>query len=161
MFKEWASRRVITLFCSIVFSLVFFGLTRMSNGWLYLVPAIVGPLLGALFVLLRPLNPYESLFANLEHMNREDKRSDWPGNRLVEVLASGAAKRLAIRTGVMTSLVLGGVAFGISWLSKNVAWSLDVGAVAVVTVVFAIFSLGIQYHVLLRWAFRSWDVQGR
>src|SRR5438445_12115445 len=107
---------------------------------------------------MRPLNPYRTLFARIDRMV-EPKRGDAsPQARLVCILASGSAFRVATAAAVGTSVALLGLAWLVS-LSRQrpPTSSLDVGAVLTFTAIFAIMSLGIQCHCLLRWTFRHWN----
>ena len=65
-------------------AVLLYAITNFNNGWLYTVPTLLGPLLSSLFLMVRPLNPYKSLYARLEGMEDLDTR----GNRAAEWLVA-------------------------------------------------------------------------
>jgi hypothetical protein len=156
MIQELAERKTIIILTGTAFPMLFFVLSRFHNGWLYLVPSAVGPMVSALFFMLRAFNPYQSLYASIEGVEGADARGD-AAHRLVMLLKSRKAKHVLLRTGVLVSASLCIIALGTSIVMPGaLKWSFDAGAVLFFTLVFAIFSSSFHYHCLLRWAFRSW-----
>jgi len=156
LFEEFSSIRSIAPGFGISFAMLFFILSKFNNVWLYYVPTGSGPLVALAFLYVRPLNPYRSLFARIDRMV-EPKRGDAsPQARLVCILASRSAFGVSIAVAVGTSLALLGLAWLVSLSRRQPATSsLDVGAVLTFTAIFAIMSLGLQCHCLLRWTFRE------
>jgi hypothetical protein len=159
MFEELSNGWTMTVFISIMVCLFYLlFLIRLHNGWLYLVPSVMGPILGAVFLMIRPLNPYRSLFADLEGKDEEHIQSDPAAVRMMTLLGSRRAKRVLISSGTLSAVLLCIISWGISVVvDRPLNWTFDVGAVVTVTVIFAIFSLGPHCYFLLRWVFRSWN----
>lgn len=156
MIEELAGRITATIFTAILFSMLFLFI-KFHNGWLYFVPSAVGPLLAALFLMARPFNPYQSIYAHYEGMEALDVRGDASAKRLVTLLKSRKANWVLLRTGVLISTSLSGITWAVSSLVPGpLNWSFNAGAVLTFTLVVGLFSAGLHGHFLLRWAFRVW-----
>ncbi len=134
------ARRVGVVSLAFLGSLVFV-VTRFNNAWLYFLPPVIGPLLGGLFVLWRPLLPLAGL---------------GPESRLPWLLRSGKAKYLILvmamaTAGSLSLLILIAAAL----YGRGSSWVFPVTHVAAVTFLCALWSITLQYHVLFRWALRS------
>ena len=158
LFEEFSSIKIIAPGLVMSFAMLFFVLGKFNNVWLYYVSTGGGPLAALAFLYIRPLNPYRNLFAQIDRM-AEPKRGDAsPQTRLACILASRSALRVSAATAVGTSVALLGLAWLVSLSRQQPATSsLEVGAVLTFTAIFAIMSLGIQCHCLLRWTFRHWN----
>lgn len=135
---DLADRRRIGLVALVVLALLTFSLTRFHNGWTYLVPSAIGPLLGSALPLWRPILLFPSL------------KSD---DRLVVLLKSSRAKYLLLRNGVLMSMLLCFVMWIVASLqNESLGWSVDVQSIVSMTFLFALFSLTVHDHFLFRWA---------
>lgn len=151
---ELAKRYVVGIMCIPAFAVIFFVFTRLNNGWLYTLPPLLGPLVASGFFMWRPLNPYDSIYAEIEGLKRSCADADgWIGTQL----ASGEARRVVLFVGLVTSMTLGAIALGVTILAgRSADWGFNAGAVVVFTCVIAGFTLPIHCHVLLRWLGRIW-----
>ena len=111
---------------------------------------------------MRPFNPYRSLYARREGKEDADSR---PGattaRRVAEMLQSTTAKRLTVRTGLFAAV---GV-LARNWLrglgeGALLAWSLELWPSTFISLFWALWSLGLQYHVLMRWLIQEWGRGG-
>jgi len=159
MFRELADRRIAGVFGCIMLASMLFALSRAHVGWYYVVPTTAGPMLGWIYLLVRPLNPYRSLYARIEGMESEQSCS---ALRLVNTLASPEARWLAFKTGLVTAAALGTIGVLMCWSRQEPpTWSANGGAVLALTLMFAVTSLLVYTHVLMRWAFRTWSTTDR
>jgi len=159
--QEFSDRRNAFGLCALIFSGVCFGFRGAHNVWMYTIPPLVGPLLTVLFVVLRPFNPYRSIYARAERMWAADTKSHGAESHLVELLRSKRARRVSVRVGLLTAGSLSAVSLCVSLLTQgSLRWSFDFTSVLVATLMCAIVSFGLQVHFLLRWAFGAWAQMG-
>lgn len=85
---------------------VTFLASRSLHLWAMAGSAILGPVPVSLFLLIKPLNPYESLYAQLEGKSFEAARKDPYIVALIELLKSKTVKVCVIRIGVMIAFAL-------------------------------------------------------
>ena len=153
--REFTRPSVVALIYVGCLPILYYGLARAHNGWLYLVPPLLGPPLGAVFLVVRPFNPYRSVYAALEHI--EDRpRFDQNAGRLIARLASPSARAILCWSAAGTSGLFGVVSIVVASLQDaGVPWDFRPLSLVALTVIYAIFSLAGHYHLLLRWALSS------
>lgn len=128
-----------------------------SNGWERVIPPGVGPIVGAVFLTLRPWNPYKSLYASLAGISPETVKKDGAAQRLLGLLESAEAKRVLWRTATLASAsFLLGVWFCSVFTGSPSSWAIRYFVVLFFVFFQALLSLGLYYHFLLRWAIRVW-----
>ncbi len=128
---------------------------RLHNGWSYLVPSAVGPLLASLFFAWRP-TLFIPPFARREETTQE--RTDLSGRaaHFIELLKSRRAKRILLLTGASTSTCLCSAIWLILLLRReSLEWTLNLGSLLPLTFLFGLWSMTLHYHFLVRWIFRS------
>lgn len=162
MIEEFADRNTILLFYGITLPIFFVMVfSRVNNGWMYLIPNVAGPILSALFFMVRPFNPYRSIYAVNEGMEDADMHGDVAAKRLALMFRSRKSKFLLLRTGMFSSALLCLIAWATALITPGpVKWSFDAGKVITGSVILGILSVGFHIHILLRWAFRSWTQKG-
>ena len=130
-----------------------------NNATVMVVSSTVGPLIGIGFLLVRPFNPYWSLGARMEGKEGADSRAGaTTARRVAEMLQSTTAKRLTVRTGLFACVGVLAVTGGVGW-AKGAAlgWSVELWPSTVTSLFWALWSLGPQYHVLMRWLILNWE----
>ena len=159
MIRELADRRFIAVVL-LAYAPLLYRHTTDPSGWQTLIPCVAGPLLAALFLTLRPLNPYESLFAELEGKTWESMNDDPAAQRFVMLLGSGDAKRLTWKTGTLSSAAFSLIVWlGSTFVETSKSW--DHGrktyeAVLILSLLWALLSAPLLYYALLRWVLRQW-----
>jgi len=131
--------------------------SRFPNGWVRLIPPAAGPIVVAVFLTIRPWNPYGSLYASLAGISSETVKDDPAAQRLLTLLRSADARRVVWRTAVLTSLSL----LSLVWLGATLtdapsSWDVPYFGLAVFVVVQALLSGHLFLHCLLRWALQAW-----
>ena len=156
MILELADPRIAFSFSVVVFGIIIYGLSRAHNAWMYVVPSVAGPLLAAVLFMVRPFNPYRTIYARIELMWDAGTTTRGPESRLVELLRSTCARRVSLRVGVLNALVLLAICGSVALLRPGpLQWSCDFGIV-LMTALFACLSFLMQVNFLLRWAFAVW-----
>ena len=111
-----------------------------------------------LFLLLRPLNPFQGRYAYLGGMEWKRMSGNPVAKRIVTLLASKPARRVVLNTGILTSISFLGIT--LTLLAIRVAprtwqpWYFDVVAFSFL---WGGVSLLIFFHVLMRWLLRVWE----
>lgn len=155
--KEYSNPRIMApLYCSMY--AIFFGIvSRYHSVWVYFVPPVVGPIVTSIVLFLRPVNPYKNMLARLEGRSEDLAQSDPAARKLVSILMSAEGRRYVLKVGVVNSIVL----FAIAWiltLAKigGLDWTFSLDDVVVLSLFFAMASMGLQINVALRWAILRW-----
>jgi hypothetical protein len=151
---EFTRRSTLVTMSVVYISLVVaMALAPVDSG--RVLPAAAGPLFGALFLILRPVNPY------LVWRSARDEYLRSPVARsFVEILRSRAARIRVLWVGIGLSATCGPFAYFVARVIAKPAvraGSFDFG-VLMLTAIFGWLSVGFQLHFLLRWAIREWRV---
>ena len=151
MFVEFADRRVAAVY--IAFGAAPLYLTLLSNnGYVLLLADAVGPLLAICFLLIRPPNPYRSLYARFGGLENANVREDAVAAEVVVLLASRKARKLIVRTGLGCSIMLFAVTSSVAYLRwAHLNWALEPWPFTIMCLFWGLWALGPQYHVLMRW----------
>jgi hypothetical protein len=124
--------------------------------WIYLLTASLGPGILAVWYIVFPLNPYQSMSAIREGMKDLDQR-DQDAKQLVALLRSPEARRFLIERGLKLSLLfVVPMAIISAGLRMTPIWRFS--ADCMVRIPFFIFvCLFVLFRIeLLNWALRSW-----
>lgn len=136
-------------------------LAWLHNGWSYLVPSAIGPLLTSLFFAWRPLL-FIPPFTRREEITREPTVFVDAASQFIELVKSRRAKRVLLLTGASTSTSLCAAIWVILLLrGESLEWTFNIGSLLAVTFLFALWSTTLHYHVLLRWVSRSWTTRSQ
>lgn len=159
MFLELADRKVAAAY--LLFGLAPLYLTLLSgNGFVLIAAGPIGPLLTVGFLLIRPPNPYKSLYARLANLEDADARAGRTPARLVTLLRSREAKILVVRTGMGCSIAVIILMVSMAYLRRSaIDWSLDPWPMTMISLLWALWSLALQYHFLMRWVLRRWHAE--
>jgi hypothetical protein len=143
-----------------LFGLFFHILMKSSNLWVLFVPVGGGPFLAALLFALHPYNPYRNLWARRQGLTDDDIKGDVAARRLLELLRSAKARRVALRTGFYTMGILCLVMSTITVLRTGpFAKSFDIYQIGVLvssTFLFFVPSGYLQVYFVLRWAIHEY-----
>ena len=149
--REFTKPSVVAFVYVTCLPILYYGLAKAHNAWLYLVPPLLGPPLGALFLVVRPFNPYRSFYAALEHIE-EQPQFDQRARRVVARLESSKARIILCWSAAGTSGLFGFVSLIVASLQDvEVSWEVRTSTLIALTIIYAIFALAGHYHVLLRW----------
>lgn len=156
MFTELADWRVCALVSLIYLGLVSYALAKVGNGWMYVIPSLLGPLLATAILVLRPLNPYSSIYAQFDKdLNSGPDRG--ARCRLVAMLSSYAARRRTILSGIATAVLLFSTYAGYAYVARAMLdWSVQVGGLLGGTLLFTALPVIVHVHLLVRWAGQMW-----
>lgn len=132
-----------------------FVLSDLQNGWSAFLPAILGPLLMSLLMAWNPLVFFSPMVRD-NLATREQGPADQGAALFRASLQSSRAKRVLLLTGISTSAAL----FLLMWVivrlqSKPVSWIFSPRAVLPLIFLLGLWSMGLHYHFLLRWAVRT------
>ena len=158
--QEFVNRRQMIGPGIVLYGILVFIFSRHPNGWVRFVPFLLGPLAAALFLTLRPYNPYKSLFASLAGISPETVKHDPAAQRLLALLRSPRAMLTIWTTAIGTSvtfLLLGW--FGSRLAGMATSWEVPYFGLFVAVLLQGGMSLGVLYHCLLRWAVRTWQAE--
>ena len=155
-FDELANRRVVFSLGVIGYAVLVYGCVRYPNGWIRILPALLGPILAAIFLSIRSWNPYKSMYVSSSDPIIRDPRAQ----KLVQLLRSGRARQAVWRTAIAHSLGLFSVSSMIAMLSSRPrSWEFAFSEILAVSFVVGILSLGWIYHFLVYWVIREWKLQ--
>ena len=146
---DLANRWRVTLVSLVSLGILVFALGNLHNWWSTFLPAVVGPVLMSLVFAWRPL----LFFPRAPRRGEENGNLNEAARQLTRRLDSREAKRVLLVTGIATSAGLCITMWGISLLrTQAFDWTFNMSYVAPLTFLFALWSMTIHYHVLLRWA---------
>jgi hypothetical protein len=149
--QELADRRQMIFPGIVLYGVAVYVASMSPNGWERVVPPGVGPIVAAIFLTLRPWNPYNSFYASLAGISSETVENDRAAQRLLALLRSAAAKRVIWRTAALTSAsFLLGVWSCSVFTGSPSSWAVRYVDVIGFVFVQALLSLGPLYHYLLR-----------
>ena len=126
-----------------------------------MVATFLGPMLAATVLVVKPLNPYQNLFAKKQGISLRNVKDNKSALLLLEILKSSAAKRYMtiIATGLSVLSTILGCCFWALQSKKFLTFDLSRDPVGLILT--APLSLGIESTFLLRWAMREMSaVQG-
>jgi hypothetical protein len=120
-----------------------------------LLSTVLGPILAALVLVVRPLNPYDNLYAKKQGISLNRVRNNESAQTLVQLLRSPAACRRAMSAALilMCATTLLGCLFGL--LRGRLAWTFNASRDPAGLILTGPLSLGIEATVLLRWAMQE------
>jgi len=134
-------------------------IVRIGNGWIY-VGSVVSPLLGALYFVIKTLNPYHTPAANFSGMTDLD-RQDPTARRLVALVQSPEARRfLFVKAMIVSGLLLVSLLLIFALQPRPLNWTLqgeDLQWFFILTFLCAVGASPIYLTELLIWSFRNWE----
>jgi hypothetical protein len=156
--QEFADSRFMLIIGCAVYAPLVYAFAKFPYGWERFVPPVTGPVIAALFLTIHPLNPYQSLYASLERIDTDSVKHDAAAQRLARMLRSRRANRSVWQTAAVTSLTFFVLVVLTSRLvSPPLSWNIRFESIAGYSGLWAILSLVLLYHRLLRWVFREWS----
>jgi hypothetical protein len=120
-----------------------------------MVATFLGPILAATVLFVRPLNPYQNLFAKKQGISLRNIKDNKSALLLLEILKSRAAKRYItiLATGLSVLSTILGFCF---WtLQRKNVFAFDLSRDLGGLILTGPLSLGIESIFLLRWAIRE------
>jgi hypothetical protein len=138
---------------------VFFAclLGREERLWPTMVAAVLGPLFSMLFLILKPLNPYEgNMYAKLEGVSLVKVRRVTGAQALVDLLKSRAARVYVSRVAAFSALALV-ILLPFVWLTLRSMFPMTgrsriLDQVIIGSFMFGVSTFGVEAMLLLRWA---------
>lgn len=160
MIVEMAMRSVLVILLVAMVPALLYGQSVYHQAWEYFAPAIGGPLLAGIFLLLRPFNPYQSYYARLEEIDKDFFPVGSPEAKLIQMLRSEPAKRLVLKSCAVTAAILLTLVSIIASLKPSpIKTSFNLWNNIFIALMYAIITFGVCCHVLLRWAFKNWNAR--
>jgi hypothetical protein len=151
-FVELGDRRIVA-FMAIIAYVGVYAFATGPNGWVRVLPPVLGPILAALFLTARPWDPYKSIDVSKSDPIIVDPRTE----RLRSLLRSIDALRIVWRAAAVSTIVLGSLAFLTATLAENPrSWDFKPSEVLIPSVCLGVFALGWMNHCLLVWLVRIW-----
>ncbi len=153
--EDLADRRRVGVVSLVLLGILILVLGDLQNGWSAFLPPVLGPMLMSLFFAWRPPLLFPR-FPRHEEMTGEHAALDEAASQFIGLLKSRRAKRILLLTGMSTSASLAVVIWVISFLrGGSLEWTFSIRAILPLTLLFALWSMSLHYHFLLRWALRT------
>jgi hypothetical protein len=157
MFRELVEGN--TTFCIYIFglSVCLYLVSRSGRIWPMSFSTIAGPLLASLAMVVKPVHPFENLYARFDGASRRsDADRDATARMLIEVLKSKAATKYVVKCGLFACPLLTALVLLLSRLRGPLDRSFDptqdfnwmMGDIILIWPI----SFGIGRALLLRWA---------
>jgi hypothetical protein len=153
---EFADRRLVVFFALAVYGPLLYLDSTDLYVWDAIGPPALGPLLAAVFLSFRPMNPYD--WAWVERRTSEARSDDPVAQRLLRLLRSNKARKIAWTTALVTSVALCSFAYFVSVVvsSRSQSRDSDLFNNLLYSGLWALLSSYVIYHFQLRWVFREW-----
>lgn len=156
-FVELGSRRVVGFMIPIAYIGVYAFATAL-NGWVRLLPTLLGPIMAGIFLTVSPWDPYKSMYVSKSDPIIADPRAAQVRMRL----RSNAARRIVWKAAALSTVVLAFFVFVTSVLAKPPrSWDFNFGEVLIASGILGMFSMGWMFHSLLHWLVRAWRDERR
>jgi hypothetical protein len=155
---EFADRRLVVLYALAIYGpLLYLGSIDNLYVWDAIGPPTLGPILAAVYLTFRPMNPYD--WAWVERRTSEARSDDPVAQRLLRLLRSNTARKIVWTTALVTSVALCFFAYLASVVvsSGSQSRNSDLFNNSLYSGLWALLSSSVIYHFLLRWAFREWQ----
>jgi Flp pilus assembly pilin Flp len=158
--QEFADYRVVAFIVTTMAGIWLYGATGLKNGWERYLPPIVGSLGMTLFFLLRPWNPYKSYWARRRGCGESHVENDLAAQRLIRVMRSKGATRVALLAGLGTTAILAAVTLVIGSLRTPPArWTVAIDKILLASFVWACIAGYPIMYFLLRWSIQEWRLE--
>jgi len=123
--REMVEGQATLVMFLLALGLVTFLVSRSLRLWAVGASTILGPSVVSLLLVVKPLNPYENLYASLEGKSTETARKDPNARALIEVLRSKPLKLYAIKIGAVIALTLFGLVISMARAQGPINVSFD------------------------------------
>jgi hypothetical protein len=153
---EFANRWLVVFFALAVYGPLLYLDSTDLYVWDAIGPPALGPILAAVYLTFRPMNPYDAAW--VERRTSEVRSDDPVAQRLLRLLRSNKARKIVWTTALVTSVALCSFAYLVSVVvsSGSQSRNSDLFNNLLYSGLWAVLSLSVIYHFLLRWAFREW-----
>jgi len=153
---EFADRRVVVFFALAIYGPLLYSDITHFYVWDAIGPPALGPILAALYLTFRPMNPYD--WAWVERRSSKALSDDRVAQRLLRLLRSNTARKVVWTTALVMSVALFSIVYlgSVVFSSGSRSRHSDFFSNLVYSCIWAVLSLSVIYYRLLRWAFREW-----
>ena len=157
--QEIAEGRALASMCLIIYGILFVKvLLNDPNGWVTITAPALGPLCAAVYLSVRPLNPFENLHAVREGISERKALSDPAARWLLAFLRSPQATKATWRAAARLSceLLLLAVA-GSLVVGRTRDWTLEVSNLIGTVFLWTFFGFYALVRAVMQHAFRSYS----
>ena len=132
--------------------------SRSSRLWAMVSSALLGPLIASVLLIVKPLNPYDNIYAQIEGKLHSVSKGSPYACELIELLKSSRGALYVAKVGLITTLLLWGIFLTAAWVQGPVDLSFDgsqdFNSMFSDTVMLSIGCVGVEAVLALKWALR-------
>jgi hypothetical protein len=158
--QELVDIRTVAFVILVMAGVLLYGGTGLKNGWERYAPPVIGSLGMTLLFFVRPWNPYKSYWAKRRRMGEADVEHQIAAERLIRVMRSKGAKRVALYAGLGTAAILEVLTLLIGSLrTPPREWSVALDKVLIASFIWSGIAIYPIIFCLLRWSIRMWMLE--
>jgi hypothetical protein len=132
--------------------------SRSSRLWAMVSSALLGPLIASVLLIVKPLNPYDNIYAQIEGKLHSAATGSPYARELIDLLKSSRGALYVAKVALITTLLLSGIFLTVAWAQGPVDLSFDRSQdfnwMFSDTVMLSIGCFGLEAVLALRWALR-------
>jgi len=133
--------------------------SRSLRLWAMATSALLGPLIASVLLIIRPLNPYDNIYARIEGKTTSAAKDSPYARELIDLLKSSRGTRYVVKLGLVTAVVLLGCFLAIASIIGNVDLSFDrtqdFNWILGDSIMLFAGCLGVEITLLLKWAIKA------